>query len=410
VGWRLSEEAFMRRVRPVSDLKLRASYGVTGNQEIDLYTYSTYVGFGRNYNFGNQVATGVSPANITNPDVRWESTTQADIGLDLGLWANRVTFTADYYVKNTDGMLVKKPISRVGGSLDAPTVNIGKVSNRGLELALAGQVLTGTFGWTTDLNFSTNRNELVSLGGGEPIIGREITRSVEGQPIGQFYGWVTDGIFQTEEQVTNSPRQRDGTKPGDVKFVDQPDKDGVYNNTIGDEDRTFIGNPQPRFIYGLTNAFSCKGLELSVFLQGVQGNDLYNQLRENLEGMAFDANQARTTLDRWTGEGTGNAMPRAVAGDPARNRRRSDRYVEDGSYLRVRNVTLGYSLPAKVVQALRMQRVRMYVSAQNAFTFTRYSGLDPEIGSYNQSSLASGIDYGTYPVPRTLLAGLNLSF
>ncbi|MBD0256027.1 MAG: SusC/RagA family TonB-linked outer membrane protein, partial [Cytophagales bacterium] len=227
---------------------------------------------------------------------------------------------------------------------------------------------------------------------------------------GQFYGWVWDGIFQTEEQVNDSPKQRDGTKPGDVKFLDLPDKDGNYNNSIGDEDRTFIGNPQPRFIYGLTNNLSFKGIELSVFLQGVQGNDVYNQLRENLEGMAFDANQSRTTLNRWTGEGTSYTMPRAVAGDPSRNRRRSDRYVEDGSYLRVRNITLGYSLPSNVVQAMRMQRARIYVSAQNAFTFTRYSGLDPEIGSYNQSSLSSGIDYGTYPVPRSFIAGLNLSF
>jgi TonB-linked SusC/RagA family outer membrane protein len=422
VAWRLSEEGFFQPLtRTINDLKVRASYGITGNQEIGLYPFAALLDLNQRYTLGspNSYYTGVGPSNLPNPNVRWEQVAQADLGVDVALLQNRIQLTADYYVKNTSGMLLALPIPATTGYAGPPTVNVGKVRNQGIELGINSQNLTGALKWNTSLNFASNRNTVVSLGDSLPINGggisfqQTLTRTQVGHPIGSFFGYVTDGIFQTQEEVNNHAEQNPGdnpatsTAPGDIRFRDL-NSDGK----IDDKDRTFIGNPMPKFIFGLTNNFSFKGFDLSVFVQGIVGNKVYNVNRTYNEQMSGAFNQTAETLNRWrsaTQPGNGS-VPRAVWNDPNYNARPSDRFVEDGSYVRIKNLTLGYALPGSLLSALKIAQIRLYATAQNLYTFTKFKGFDPETGSYQQSSLYTGVNNGTYPVARTLIMGLNVGF
>lgn len=416
VGWRISEEGFMDNIDVVSDLKLRGSWGQTGFQEIGNYTFQTVLRNTLNYVFGGQQRTGVAQRSLASPDVRWETSTQTDIGLDLGLFENRLLINADYYIKETDDILVPVPPSLSTGIGGAPTINAGSVRNEGFELAATYRKSTGDFQYSITGNFATLNNEVLTLGGGQPIIAgnvnvTRVTRIIEGFPIGHFFGYVTDGIFQTQAEV-EAHAEQPNARPGDIRFRDL-NNDGVINV----QDKDIIGSPIPDLTYGLTLNASYKGFDFNAFFQGVEGVDLYYGYRYFPEGMLRTFNFERRTLNRWTGPGTTNEIPRAVGADPADNARESDRFIGDGSFLRARNITLGYTVPSELLSNIGngfINRVRIYATGQNLFTITDYEGFDPEVGAQSnnpdQYSRGRGIDNAGYPQARSFLFGVQVEF
>lgn len=406
-AWRLSEEAFYQKNKWVNDIKVRAGYGVTGNQwGINEYAYFTKLKTGQ-YVFNGTPVSTLYPLVMPNPDVKWETVKQWNAGIDLSLIDQRINLSLDGYIKNTTDMLVPMAVPITTGYSDiyVPSINAGKVRNTGWELTVSSRNLTGELEWNTDLNVSYNKNKVISMNDGVPLFtGDDINMTkvlvnAEGNPINSFYGYVTNGLFQNWDQVNNASIQvPGGTAPGDIRFSDL-DNNGVIN----DNDRTYIGNPTPEWSFSMNNSFAYKNFDLQIFLQGVAGNDIYNANRIWQEGMAVPQNQTAKVLDRWTGEGTSNSVPRAVYSDPNKNARHSDRFVEDGSYLRIKNLTLGYTLPQAISKKAYLQTVRMYMSCQNLYTFTKYSGFDPEVG-------ANGIDLSTYPLTRTISFGVNVKF
>lgn len=410
VAWRISNEDFFN-VDFVDDLKLRAGYGLTGNQEIGNYAFASKLQTIQ-YNFGSNIVSAVVPNIMPNPNVQWETVEQTNLGLDASLLDDRVNVTVDAYIKNTRDMLVPMSVPVTTGYSDiyVPEINAGKIENKGLEFSLSTDNLRGELQWSSDFNISFNRNKVVSLNDTIPLptgsidFNYNVARIEAGHPVNAFYGYVTNGIFQTQQEVDQYATQVPGadpynrTSPGDIKFVDL-NNDGV----IDDNDRTYIGNPNPDFTFALNNSFAYKGFDLNIFLQGVYGNEIFNANRIWSEGMSSAQNQTTATLDRWTGAGTSNTMPRAVYSDPNGNTRASDRYVEDGSYLRIKTVTLGYTFPVRMTQKLKISSARIYATGQNLLTFTKYSGFDPEVP-------VNGIDLNVYPVTRTFSIGVNLSF
>ena len=407
-AWVISREDFFD-VKNVSFLKLRASWGQNGNDRIGNYTFTTIVNAGQNYTFGpNEVITpGAVPLVAANPDLKWETVTQTNVGLDMELMNGRFNFTTDYYIKNTTDMLYAAPIPLVAGTLP-PVRNIGSVENRGLELALQYRNREGAFTYSVGGNIAFVGNTVLSLGeGGDPVFtGRvqsanaTVARTEVGRPIAGFYGFVTDGIFQSAQEVAAHAFQSEQTAPGDIRFKDL-NGDGVIDIL----DQTFIGDPTPKYTFGFNADCAFKGFDLNMFLIGSQGNDIYNATAR------YDftyVNRPVSVLNRWTGPGTSNSEPRVNLNDPNQNARVSDRFIEDGSFVRLKNVQLGYSLPKALLQKTKLQKFRIYVSAHNLFTFTKYSGLDPEIGAV--SALEIGIDRGFYPQSRSYLGGLSVTF
>jgi len=408
-GWVVSRENFWT-FAPINFLKLKASWGQNGIDRIGNYSFATVVLPGQNYTFSpdEEIVNGAVAPVAANPDLKWETVTQTDIGLEAEFWDGKLYISTDYYVKTTTDMLARPPISATPGSA-APERNIGSVRNKGWEFMADHKNHIKKFKYNIGINFSILNNEVLDLGdSAEPIFaGRvqsanaSVSRTDVGHPIASFYGYVTDGVFQTVEEVQNHAFQTEGTAPGDIRFKDL-NGDGV----VDEEDQTYIGNPTPNLVYGANLGFNWKGLDFSLFLQGTQGNDIYNAT------VRYDfpkGNRPNYALNRWTGEGTSNDEPRLHYNDPNNNARVSDRFVEDGSYMRVKNVQLGYSLPKKWIRYAKIDKFRVYVSAQNLFTFTKYRGMEPEIG-ITGSSLEIGIDRGFYPQARTFLAGLNVTF
>lgn len=417
-AWNIGNEAFMQSVKPVSLLKLRAGYGQTGNQNIGAYAFADKLSVNGVYNFGSQrgfesnLVNLIYPYLLSNPSVKWESVEQYNVGLDIGFLQNRIVANLDFYVKNTRDMLTKKPVPQTSGTsleqADWPPVNIGKVLNRGFEFTVNTKNFVGEFKWETSLNMSFNHNEVVSIGGPEILNGVSLIR--EGQPINSFYGYELGGIYQTLDEVFTSPVMENrapdkashnpykNTSPGDMWFVDV---DG--NGEINDLDRTVIGNPSPDCIFGFNNTFSYKNFDLSIFFQGALGNQVWNGVRASHESMNSTYNQLATTLERWTGEGSSYSMPRAIYADPNNNSRASTRWLEDGAYAKLKNLTFGYTLPEKWIRKAKMKALRLYVSLDNLCTITNYSGLDPEAG-------LSGLDYGVYPSARTYMFGVSVKF
>lgn len=406
-AWRLSEEDFFHTTDWVNDVKVRVGYGETGNQDgIDNYAYFTRLRTGQ-YVFNGSPVSTLYPLVMPNPDVKWETVKQFNAGVDLALLNQRINLTLDAYLKNTSDMLVPMSVPITTGYSDTyvPSINAGKIRNKGVELTVSSRNLTGELEWDTDFNISYNKNKVVKMNDGIALFtGGDINMtkvqvSAEGRPVNAFYGYVTNGIFQNQQEVDNYAVQvSGGTAPGDIRFRDL-DNNGVINA----DDRTFIGNPFPDWSFSMNNSFAYKNFDLQLFFQGVAGNDIYNANRIWQESMSVPQNQTRKVLDRWTGEGTSNSMPRAVYSDPNQNVRHSDRFIEDGSYLRLKNLTLGYKLPQTVAEKARLNMARVYLSCQNLFTLTKYSGFDPEVG-------AGGVDLGTYPVTRTISLGLNIQF
>ncbi len=407
-AWRISQEPFLEGFDDLYNLKLRLGYGAVGNQEIGLYSFAANL---RSINvvIGDQLISGFGPDNIANPGVQWESSVQLNAGLDLGLWDNRVELVIDLYNKISSDMLVPAILPATAGGLNAPFINIGEMHNRGLEISVNTQNSVGKLDWRTSANISFNRNEVVDLGSTGALIGvlqrLPVTRTEEGMPIGQYFGFKTDGIFTSVDEIAESPFQEVGTRPGDIKFQDL-NEDGV----IDDTDMTFIGSPHPDFTFNLINDVSWKNFDLSIFFRAVYGNEVYNMLRRDLAGTGAWHNQSVDIIDRWTPSNPDGSEPRSNGNDPNGNRRVSDRFVEDGSYIRLQNVSLGYRLPKSLMSKIKISEARLYVSGQNLFTLTKYSGYDPEIGSFNQNPLINGVDNGRFPVARSITFGLNVNF
>ena len=408
LAWRASNESFFPKNDYVNDVKLRVGYGMTGNQGgIDNYAYFTKLRTGQ-YVFNNNLVSTLYPHVMPNPNVKWETVEQFNGGIDLALLKNRLSLTFDAYIKNTSDMLVPMAVSVSSGysDINVPSINAGKVENKGVELTVSSVNMNKKdFQWNTDVNVSFNRNKIVKMNDGVPLFTgfeaflTKLQILSEGHPVNAFYGYVMNGLFQNQSEVDNYATQvENGTAPGDVKFRDL-NNDGVINA----EDRTYIGNPFPEWTFSMNNNFNYKNIDLQIFLQGVAGNDIYNANRIWQEGMSVPQNQIAKVKDRWTGEGTSNSIPRAIYGDPNQNARHSTRFVEDGSYLRIKNVTLGYTLPKEVTQKFHTDMLRIYLSCQNLYTFTKYSGMDPEVGT-------GGVDGGTYPITRTVSFGLNVQF
>lgn len=408
-GWIVSHEDFWKKGL-VNFLKIRASWGRNGNDQIGNYGYTTIVLIGQNYTFGSSqtITNGSVALTSANPDLKWETIEQTDFGVDAEFWGGRVSFTGDYYLKNTLDMLYAAPIPLTPGTA-APVTNVASVKNRGLELSINYRNRDRAFKYSIGGNVAFVKNEVTSLGPrSEPVFaGRvqsgnaDVTKTDVGHPIGSFFGYVTDGIFQNQQEVESAAFQNENTAPGDIRFKDL-NGDGAITNA----DQTYIGNPSPDLSYGVTLDFEFKGFDLGIFLQGTQGNDIYNAT------VRYDFNYVNrpvSVLHRWTGAGTSNSEPRVNLLDPNQNARVSDRFVEDGSYLRLKNVQLGYSLPKSVLKRIHFEKFRLYISAQNLFTFTKYSGMDPEIGAYG-GALNAGVDRGFYPQARVLLGGVNVTF
>lgn len=405
LAWRLSEESFFQKSFWLSDVKLRAGYGMTGNQaSVGNYAYASTIQTIQ-YNFNGTQVNAIAPSVMPNPNVRWEEVEQYNIGADLALVDSRINLSLDAYIKNTNDMLVNMvvPISTGYSDINVPKINAGKMRNKGFEVSVNSRNLIGEFSWNTSVNASYNKNGIVRLNGDVPMYFDNNIHAA-GHPVSSFYGYVTNGIFQTQDEVDCYAIQTKGEDPynrtsaGDIKFKDL-NNDGVIN----DKDRTYLGNPTPSWIFSMNNSLAWKGFDLEIFLQGAAGNKVYNANRASLEAMSVAQNQMTTVLDRWRGEGTSNSMPRAVFGDPNKNGRTSDRFIEDGKYLRLKNVTLGYTLPAALSKKAAMSSVRFFVSGQNLLTLTRYTGLDPEIAG-------SGNDNNVYPVARNFTFGASVSF
>ncbi len=419
-AWNIGNETFFKRMGFISSLKLRGSWGQLGNQEIGNYPFSSLVQTGqRVYSFGDKIATGATVVETGNANIRWETTTQTNIGLDVSLWKDRLSLIADVFRKRTDDILVRVPVPQAGGSERPPYVNAGSVENKGIELGLIYKNKIKDFNYNIGANISALNNKVLSIASSEPILGGfglsdgPLTRTEVGYPIGSFYLYKMLGIFQTQAEIDKSPFQNVDTRPGDVKFADLNG-----DNKIDDKDRAHVGNPFPDFTYGLNLSLTWKNIDFSVLAQGVQGNDVYFLFGNfAYETQTRGFNSYQKILDRWTPSNTNTNIPKVSLDDRNGNRRSSTRWLEDGSYFRIRNITLGYNLK-DALKWKSVQGLRIYVTAQNALTFTKYSGLDPEIqantndtrGLGLSSDLAVGIDWGTVPAPRTFIMGLKLDF
>ena len=406
VAWRASQEKWFPKNDYINDLKVRAGYGVTGSQaSVGNYSYlasynTSVYPFG--ISSGNQTA--LVSSTLANPYIHWEEVAQTNIGFDASLFNSRVMFSFDAYLKETRDMLVKASIPITSGFEDTTTTytNAGKVRNQGIEMSLHTINLTGELGWETNLTATYNKNKIKDLNSDVPYYINQINNSyvtmlAKDYPINVFYGYVTDGIFQNQSEV-NTHAVQPGAEPGDIRFRDL-NNDGVIN----DSDRTVIGNPNPSWLFSMNNSLSYKGFELSVFLQGIAGNKIYNANNIDNTGMAAAYNQTTDVLKRWQGEGTSNSMPRAVFGDTNQHARMKDRYVEKESEMRLKNIPRSYTFPKQWLQKAQIENARLSLSCENVATITGYSGFDPEVG-------INGIDQNRYPISRTFSLGLNFNF
>ncbi len=410
VAWKFNED-FMQQFEFINMAKIRAGYGVTGNENIGSFQYESYIEpqvefvtamgdparsvFGRGplYNFGNA-------------SIQWEEARMTNIGIDFAGFSNRLEFSAEYYYKNQQKMLATIPISSIHGRLEGfePWSNVANMVNRGIELNAIYKKMEGELTYTLNGNFSTIKNKVLDLPVGRNII-ESHSITMPGHTISSFYGHIAEGIFQSEDEVARHPFQNEATRPGDIKFKDI-NKDG----RIDDLDRTIFGKPVPDFYWGLTFDGYYRGFDIQIFLYSVMNVDIYDQFRANT-GLATDPdskdnNKLKEVLDFWSPYNKTNDQVRANFNDPNDNNRVSSFFVKDASFMRIKNLQLGYTLPDKIIHTLRITQFRIYLSCTNLFTLTKYKGYDPEIGS--RSNLNFGIDSGTYPLPRTFMAGIQL--
>ncbi|OAV65201.1 Outer membrane cobalamin receptor protein, SusC/RagA family [Bacteroidales bacterium Barb6XT] len=420
VSWNVNEEAFLRDFTTLSNLQWRLSTGTVGNQEIGDYMYEgRYIP--ANYSFAGVIATGYVSANKANKDLKWEKTTQYNTGIDIGLWKNRLALTFDAYYKKTTDLLIDLPLEAASGfvfGLD----NVGSVENKGIEIGLTGRVIENkNIKWTSTFNWSLNRNKVLDLGSAPSFFpefsdnGSLLTINPlivkEGEPLGTFYGWVFDGIVQKGEDLTKIPVPGFGSyangavHEGDPKYKE---KEGAVDGKVDNGDKVVLGSTQPDFIFGFNNTVALKNWDLSVFLQGSYGNELYNAAANKAELTTLVYNAPANIKDRWTPEHPSNTVPRTIS---ASNFYMDSRYIENASYIKLRSLTLGYTVPLQKVTKTKSS-VRLFFSAQNLFTITKYSGYDPEAsrnGSNEQSGLLQGVDFGAYPASKSYSFGFEIN-
>ena len=396
-AWRISSEEFMKDLKWIDDLKIRGGWGQTGNQSgVGDYGYLQL----RNITRQNWWETGkanalpiTSPANMSNSELTWETTTQTNIGVDFTVLNNRLTFTADAYYKHTTDLLMDVPLGPTASFSDIYR-NEGEMENKGIEFGINSKNLVGKFKWDTDFNISFNKNKVKKFDTrqsyfyAQSTTGEYITKLTTGKPLGMFWGYISDGV---------------NPETGDIMYRDL-DKSG----SITPNDKTYIGDPNPDFTFGLTNNLSYKGFNLNVFFQGSVGNDIYNLSRMETEGMYDAKNQSTAVLGRWKIPGQITDMPRAVASKE--NLKTSSRFVEDGSFLRLKSLTLSYNVTGKLLKKLNIGRLQPYFTAQNLLTFTNYKGFDPEVNQWGGSALVQGLDWGTYPQTKSYVFGVNVEF
>lgn len=433
-AWRISSEPFFD-VSFVDDLKIRAGYGFVGNQDIGNNRFvSTLIVTATRW------GSGLRPSNYANPFLQWESTESMNVGLDFVILEDRINLTADAYIQTTKDLLLQQPLPLYAGtsgtgSIEAPTVNIGSLENKGIELTLNTINLQRELTWESRFIYTMNRNQVTAMDQETSFIERNInffdpvSRTMVGHPVGTFYGYVVEGVFEDADDIRNHASQHDninpnnGVWPGDLKF-----KDISGDGMIDENDRTVIGDPNPDFQFGVTNDFYFRNFDASIFINGSYGNDIFNEVRRTNENpsrhlglLATVNDHARLELrdpdgdpndvDNVFVQNPETTVPRITASDPNSNQRISDRFVEDGSYIRIQNITIGYSLPQSVLNRINIRSMRVYASVDNLYTFTRYSGFDPDVGSQmnNPDPLLIGVDTGRYPSQRLFLFGLSLS-
>ena len=429
VSWRLSDEAFMANIKKIADnVKFRASYGALGNQDVPNYLYGSALN-----PLKTGLGTGFTIDKIPNPNLTWETALQTDIGLDFSLLNGRIEATVDYFNRTSKNFLFQAslPAFLLGQSADyyggaiinPPFINGGKLTNKGFEFSITSHNIVGKdFKWNTSLNFSHVKNRVVSLASGVPFIQQSVTtsflslpvtRTQPGQPVGEFYGYKVKGIFKTDAQLRAAPPQfgrpvgnnAAGTWLGDVQYVDVN-----HDGKIDENDQVPLGDPNPKGTYSITNNFSYKGFDLSVFLNGSYGAKIFNVLDYQIAGLSsLYQNQLASVANFWSPTNPNSNIPAPRGGDNP-NLKNSDRFIESGSFLRIQNIRLGYNLPQQWINHIKLTRLLVYASVQNLYTFTPYKGLDPEVGFTNQSIYLNNVDQGRYPIPRTITFGINAEF
>jgi len=420
LGWNVAKESFLED-SSISNLKLRGSWGITGNDRIGNYRYSSSLTTDYNYSFGidEELGVGTTATGPSDPSLKWEETSMLNVGIDLGLFKNKLNITLEYFNNKSDDLLMNEPIPpSVVIHNSTVAKNIGSVETKGFEVNIGYNQNEGDFTWGFNFNIGTAENKVLNLGATEAIFGggfenQSISRTIVDEPMFHFYGFETDGIFQTQAEIDAHATQ-DNVEPGDIRFKDVNGRDtegnltGQPDGNIDADDRTIIGNPFPDFSYGLSANAEYKAFDFNMFWSGVSGNEIYNTNIFDLQGMVRLFNSSTDVLNRWTGPGTSNTIPRAAGAGT--NVAVSDRFVEDGSFLRLKNIAIGYNIP---VESDAISKLRIYISGQNIITISDYSGLDPEIGFYNpdkQENDQLGIDRGNYPTPKTITFGLQMSF
>jgi TonB-linked SusC/RagA family outer membrane protein len=436
VGWRIDKEAFMQNVSAISNLKLRASWGQAGNDNIGNYSYASTLTSNMYYVINNQLVTGTTPAGPSNPDLKWETTTMQNIGLDLGLMNNKFTFSAEYFKNKSSDLLMNLNTSPSLGIFSGSIAkNVGAVETKGFEFQLGYNDLDGDFQWSANLNIGTSTNKVLDLGGlksvdpGSQWQNQPITRLEPGKPLFFFYGWKFNGVFTSDDEAAAylnggqlAANGGVGAEGGDFRIVDV-NGDGKITSA----DQTKIGNPFPKMTLGLNLNANYKAFDLTLFITGSYGNDIYNNTYYDLSGMTRLFNAGTDVLRRWKQDGDVTDIPRPSASGP--NVQISTRGVEDGTYTRLKNITLGYTLPSSLF-GNKVAKFRLYLSGQNLLTITNYKGLDPEVGFYQPAGTGvgfigsgastgngypavnfnTGIDYGVYPMPKSFIGGIQITF
>ena len=414
LAWRISDENFLKNVAFLSELKLRASYGATGNNNIGNYDQYATINYER-YTYGGAAVGGFAPGRLANPFLTWEKQQQVNFGIDISVFDRRISLTVDHFRSRNTDLLLNVNVPDVTGFSTA-LQNIGEVKNSGWEFVLSTLNLKGTFEWTTDFNISTYKNEVVKLGPqGDPIYsGGNVT--MIGQPIGMFYGWVTDGVFKNAAELAQGPIFRPGStiasRVGDTRFVDISGPDGKPDGVIDGLDQTIMGSPYPDFYYGMTNRFAYKNFSLGISLQGSQGNKVLSVARLGTLNTRGRVRQLASSNAYWKSEqdpGDGQ-VPRPNDAPTGNNRDPwNSRYLDEGTYLRINNISLSYTLPSAIVQRLSLASLRFYVSATNPFIFTKNEAFNPDV-SNSENPLTPGIDQNNYPLTKSIVFGLNMSF
>jgi TonB-linked SusC/RagA family outer membrane protein len=418
LGWNMHEEEFLKSINLFQQLKVRTGWGLVGNEvSAGPNDYVALMTTGYNAVLGNTIQQGAIQLEYANEVLQWEAAEQLNFGVDVALLNYKLTGTVDYFIRTTRDMILRTPIPLYAG-MTRPSTNSGEMRNNGLELTLRWADKMGDVSYSIGGNASFIRNEVLDLGSPDPVYGMNMakvempfTRTEVGKEMAYFYGYKTDGIFQTQQEIDSyvtpsGEKIQPEARPGDVKYL----KTANDGKPLNSDDCTYLGSGMADVTWGLNASLAYKGFDLSVFLQSSIGNEIANAAVMDLYSSNFGQwNMSKEMMNRWTGPGSTNKYPRLDANDPNHNSYFSDRYVEDGSYVRIKNVQLGYTLPQTLTQTIHIQRLRLYVSADNLYCFTSYSGFDPEMGDYLRSPLNNGIDLASYPRPRTFVFGLNIT-